>query len=109
MSVRGHAASRPRVRITARAVLVLMMLIVAGIAFVYPLRLYIAQQGKIDDLERQTQALAGENRELQREVDKLHDPAYLERLARECLGMVGKGETSFVLVPRGGESSPEPC
>ena len=96
-------------RITARAVVVLTMLVAAGIAFVYPLRLYLAQQRKVDVLESRTQQLADENRELQHQVDKLHDPAYLERLARECLGMVGKGETSFVLVPRGGQSSPKPC
>ena len=109
MSARGRAAARPRVRVSARAVVLLMMILAAGIAFVYPLRLYIAQQGRIHDLERQSQQLAGRNRELQGEVDRLHDPVYLERLARECLGMVARGETSFVLVPRGGQSSPKPC
>ena len=35
--------------------------------------------------------------ELRAEISRLHDPTELEKLARECLGMVGPGEVAFVI------------
>ena len=101
--------SRPRVRITARAAVLLVMMMLLAIALVYPARLFWQQRSQIGDLEKQTQALITENQELAGKVDKLNDPAYLERLARECLGMVKPGETAFVVVPKGGNPQPLSC
>ena len=62
-----------------------------------------------DRLERQTQLLEQQNAQLQRQVTLLHDPAYLERIARECLGMVKKGEIGFIIVPKTGAPQPATC
>jgi cell division protein FtsB len=47
-----------------------------------------------------------QNEVLNARIFQLKDPAYLERLARECLGMVAPGETAFVMVP---EQGPPPA
>ena len=39
--------------------------------------------------------------ELERRIADLNDPSTLERLARECLGMVNPGEIAFVPIPKG--------
>ena len=53
-------------------------------------------------LERQNQAL-------QDTIDRLSDATFLERMARECLGMVMPGETAFVIVPAHGKPDPPDC
>ena len=39
----------------------------------------------------------------------LHDPTYLERLARECIGMVMPGEVPFAIVTKHGNPKPARC
>jgi cell division protein FtsB len=34
----------------------------------------------------------------------MRDPAYVERFARECLGMIKPGEIPFVVVPKHGKA-----
>ena len=101
--------SRPRARITARGAVLLVVVMLLAIALVYPARLYWQQRSQIGELEKQTQALIIENQKLTGKVQKLNDPAYLERLARECLGMVKPGETAFVVVSKGGDPQPISC
>ena len=63
-----------------------------------------AQQLDLDlqDLQRTTRALRGD-------IDRLeHDPAKIERLAREQLGYVRKGETVYQLVPSPSQERPRP-
>ncbi|HXF57531.1 MAG TPA: septum formation initiator family protein [Actinomycetota bacterium] len=74
-----------------------------------PLRAYLAQRSELGQLEWEVQVLEGENRALREQVAQLHDPRYLEELARRCLGMVRPGEIAFVVVPEDGRPSPAPC
>src|SRR5687767_10104566 len=102
---RGHVTTPRR---TARAavlgVVVLFMLTLA----VAPLRGLIDQRAQLIQLERRADMLAERNAELEDHVDRLNDPIYLERVARQCLGMVRPGETAFVMVPaHGALPSPE--
>ena len=102
---RGHVTTP---RLTARAavlgVVVLFMLTLA----VAPLRGLIDQRAQLIQLERRADMLAERNAELEDHVDRLNDPIYLERVARQCLGMVRPGETAFVMVPaHGALPSPE--
>lgn len=60
---------------------------------------------QVAELEHQRRVLLAENRRLREEVRRLYDPAYVERLAREQLGMVRPGEIAVVLVP---EPTPTP-
>lgn len=99
---------RPRARVTPRAA-VLAVVVTALLVYLFvPLRTFVAQRDRLNQLERQTQILAQQKAKLEREVQLLKDPAYLERLARECLGMVKKGEIGFIVVPQGTDSPAQP-
>ncbi|MDQ7849010.1 MAG: septum formation initiator family protein [Armatimonadota bacterium] len=49
-------------------------------------------------LEGQIQTLRRENAQLREEIRRLHTPAYIERLAREQLGLVRPGEIPVILI-----------
>jgi len=85
--------------------------VVAALLFylVVPLRTYIAQRDRLEQLERQSQILQTRNADLLAEVRKLNDPAYVEQVARQCLGMVKQGEIPFIVVPRSGPAQPPAC
>jgi cell division protein FtsB len=98
-----------RVRLTPRAAVLAAIVLVLGTATVVPLRQYLAQQEQMEALERRVDALQEERDQLAREIERLRDPEYLERLARTCLGMVRPGEISFVTVPKDGKPGRDPC
>jgi cell division protein FtsB len=100
--------ARRRARLTARGTLLLA--IVAGILFlaIAPARLYLEQKAELAELERQAAALERETSALAVRAEQLRDRDYLERLARQCLGMVRPGETAFVVVPKEGAPAPPP-
>ena len=97
---------RVRPRAIALAVLVVALLTAA----VYPVRTYLGQRAQIHTLERESLILERANVRLDHRIASLHDPGELERLARECLGMVKTGEIAFVVVPKGGHAAtPSDC
>lgn len=107
--VQSPAATRARMRLTPRAAV--LVIVVAGLLFalVMPLRSYLEQRSQLAKLQRQEQVLQQQNAALQIQVHKLHDRAYLEQLARQCLGMVRPGEIGFTLAPKGGSpATPAP-
>ena len=75
---------------------------------VAPARMYLEQRAELAQMERQAAALQRENDTLAVRAHKLRDPTFLERLARQCLGMVKPGETAFVAVPKEGAPAPPP-
>lgn len=105
MTVRTEAAPRPR--LTGRAALLLVVLTVLAVVSTVPVREYLSQHSRIAELERQARTLEQQNAGLRVEMAKLYDPVELERLARECLGMVGPGEIAFITAsgPREAELS----
>ncbi|MDP8956571.1 MAG: septum formation initiator family protein [Actinomycetota bacterium] len=103
------AAVRGRIRLTSRGAVLAVIITALLLYLVVPLRTYIDQRNQLSDLQQQTALLEEQNRVLQRQVALLHDPAYLERLARECLGMVRPGEIGFVVVPKEGQALPSSC
>ncbi len=109
MTVRTQAADRPRVRPTVRGVVLAVLVTVLGVVSLGPVREYLGERARIATLERQAQMLERANAGLEAEIKRLHDPAELERLARECLGMVRPGEIAFVTVPKGGQPQPSSC
>ena len=88
------APGRPRSRTALAAGLVLILaggLVVYGGGGVLRVR---AMQQEIRQLERELGSLRTQTEKLTATIDKLrHDPAYIEKLAREDLGYVREGET----------------
>ena len=101
-------ASRRRARLTARATLLLTLVVFVLVLSIAPARMYFEQKAELARLERQSAALTRENQRLAARAEQLRDHAFLERLARQCLGMVKPGETAFVVVPEEGAPAPPP-
>lgn len=98
-----------RVRLTARASVLAVVAMIVLTLSVAPLRTLLDQRAELSQLEQQTKDLAFDNAVLEARIAELNDPVYLERLARECLGMVKPGETAFVLIPRKGPPPTPRC
>ncbi len=109
MTAGQHAISRVRPRVTTRAIVLAAVVTGLLITAVFPLRTYLAERAQVGALESRITELQRDNRRLAARIDRLQDPKYLERLARECLGMVKPGEISFVVVPRGHAPAPRAC
>ena len=88
------------------------MLVLVGallVASIYPLRTYLNQRTQIGSLKSRIDRLERLSAALDRRIARLHNPAYLQFLARECLGMVKKGEVTFVIVPKQNVPLPKDC
>ena len=100
-----RAIARPagaRVRVSTRAAVLLIVILTVLTFAITPLRALLDQRAELQRLERQSQELEQRNDALRHRITQLQEPAYLVRLARECLGMVEPGETAFVTVPEEG-------
>ena len=97
MSSGARTLERERPRLTGRAAGLLVVLMVLGLLLLVPARQYLAQRGRIAELERQATELEEQNDALRARIAALHDTAELERLARACLGMVRPGEIALVV------------
>ena len=73
-----------------------MIVTLLGVLALVPARAYLDERARVTALELQAQRLEDQNATLANAIAKLHDPAELERLARECLGMVKPGEIALV-------------
>ena len=86
--------SRRAASLLAAALLVAVTIL--AVMAIVPIGRYLDQSAAIADIERRAAELGSQNAELRAEISRLHDPTELEKLARECLGMVGPGEVAFV-------------
>jgi cell division protein FtsL len=93
----SRSLSREGPRLTGRAAALLVAITFLAILALVPARQLLDQRGRIAELERRATQLENQNATLRSEVSHLRDPAELERLARECLGMVAPGETALVV------------
>ena len=99
---------RRRARLTARAT-VLVTIVVGVLALsVAPAQMYFEQQAELARFEHEATVLQRKNDALAARAEQLRDHAFIERLARQCLGMVKPGEIAFVVVPTEGAPAPPP-
>jgi cell division protein FtsB len=103
--VSSRAETASRLRLGGRALVLGLIVILIGVASAGVVRQYLAQRAEIARLEQEIRSIEADRARLEEEVDRLHDPAYLERLARECLGMVKPGEIRFVVPDESGTQS----
>ena len=90
----------PKVPPVGWAPIVALLLVgglVAAIA-IEPTRQLLEQRERIDGMAAELEELTATNRELKDRTDRLADPDYLEREARE-VGLVRPGETAYVVMP----------
>jgi cell division protein FtsB len=108
-SIDAKPVEGPRPKLTGRAAVLVVAIVVLALLAVSPVRASIDQRERIAELERQAQILEDTNAKLRVDIAKLHDPAELERLARECLGLVKAGEIALVAAPAGAPSALSGC
>ncbi len=77
--------------------LLFLVLFVVAATAVYPLRQYVAQQGRIEQLRAKQAALQAANQRLERERARLQDPAYVDQLAKQEFQLVEPGEQPWLL------------
>ena len=83
--------------LTSRGILLFLVLFVLAATAVYPLRQYIAQQGRIERLQAKQAAFQAANQRLEQERARLKDPAYVEQLAKQDFHMARSGEQTWLL------------
>lgn len=71
-------------------------LVWSGITFVGQMDHLKAQEAQLEDLQQELATLQQQNEEYQQEVIKLHDPEYIEQLARREYFLSKPGETLFI-------------
>ena len=96
-------------RLTPRASILAFVVFVAAIFAVAPARAFLEQRAEQQQLTQQVAQLQQENDALTQRLNDLNDPVHLDRLARECLGMVKPGEIAFVPIQRGHAPTPPSC
>jgi cell division protein FtsB len=94
--------------LTPRATILIALVIGVLVLSVAPAQMYFEQRAEVARLERQAAELARANETLAARAEQLQDHGFLERLARQCLGMVKPGEVAFVVVPKEGAPAPPP-
>ena len=68
------------------------------LALTYPVREYFAQRSQLHRLEKQTAQQRARVGDLQKQLDRWNDPAYVKAQARRRLHYVMPGETGLVTV-----------
>lgn len=86
-----------RSRLTGRAAFLVLVVCSLIVALAYPMRQYVSQRGDIAEQERLTREAGQRVEELRDEKARLHDDAYVQRLAREHLHYVLPGETGYIM------------
>jgi cell division protein FtsB len=97
------------VRLSGRAAILLFAVFMLAMVSIAPTRVWLDQRARLRELEHQATELEAANTRLEERVADLRDPDTLERLARECLGMVEPGEIAIITVPRNGAPAPPAC
>jgi cell division protein FtsL len=103
MPALGRPPAADRARLTSRAAVLAVVICAIALSLAYPVREYIAQHRQLDQLQAERQVLTGQLQALQKEQQRLADPAYIEQLARNRLHMCLRGETCYVVI--GGQPS----
>ena len=97
MSQATRTIERAGPKLTGRAAGLLVGCTLLVLLALVPARQFLEQRARIADLEARTAELEQLNADLRQRIVRLNDPVELERLARECLGMVAPGEIALVV------------
>jgi cell division protein FtsB len=84
------------------AVLVLVLAVLV-ISYASSMRAYLQQRSHISDLRAQIASSESDISALEREKGRWNDAAFVEQQARERLGWVLPGETSYQVIDRNGK------
>jgi cell division protein FtsB len=111
---RSAAAGRRRSSVTSRAIALAVVILILTISYASSLRIYFTQASDIAATKQQISQSQLRIADLQTELARWNDPAYVKSEARARLGWVMPGETGYKVVgedgnplPGSGEINPE--
>ena len=103
-STGGRPAPRkPRIDITARAIIAIVVLAVVMISFANSLRVWYIQSGDLATAQSEIEQRTARVAELQSELARWDDPAYVKAQARARLGWVMPGDVGYRVVGEDGQ------
>ena len=105
MAGRRRPQPADRARFTSRAAVLAVVICAVALSLAYPVREYIAQRRQIDQLVAERQMTLEQLRSLQREQQRLNNPAYIEQLARDRLHFCMTDQTCYVIIGGPGSGS----
>ncbi|QLQ14963.1 MAG: septum formation initiator family protein [Micropruina sp.] len=82
-----------RLGLTRRALVVISMVVLLALSYANSLRIYVGQQNDLAVAQQQIRERSDRIAQLQDELRRWEDPAYVKAQARERLGWVVPGET----------------
>lgn len=88
----------PTVSLTRRALVVLSLVVVLALSYANTLRIFISQQNDLGVAAAQIRERSDQIAQLQDELDRWNDPAYVRAQARERLGWLLPGEVGYRVV-----------
>ncbi|HVM35920.1 MAG TPA: septum formation initiator family protein [Actinomycetota bacterium] len=102
--MRTSAAARPTPKRDVRSFvpqIVVFVLVVGlvGAMAIEPTRQLIEQRERIDEMASEAARIEALNAKLDRRIDRLKDPDFIEQRARAQVGLIRPGETTFVVMP----------
>ncbi len=75
------------------------LLLVAAAALAVPARSYLAQRDDISERRGALAEVTARNERLEERLDRLDEPAEIERIARRDYGLVEVGEEAYTVLP----------
>jgi len=96
-------AARPggsKPHFTGRAAILAIVICAIALSLAYPVREYIAQRRQIDQLVARRNQIDLRLKSLEQERRKLHDPVYIEQLARDRLHMCLPTQMCYEIIDR---------
>ena len=84
-----------------QVVIVLLVLGLFVALAIQPTRQLLEQRDRISDMSRDVTRLERSNSHLEKRIERLKDPDYIEQRARTQIGLVRPGETAVIVMPPG--------
>ncbi len=103
------AAGRLRESVRAHYPLLVgvVAVILAAVWLFYPIyQVRMNQEQQLASVRREYARVRAENRSLRKRIAEIKSPEYIERYAREKLGLIKPGETAYVVLPPNRSVSP---
>lgn len=94
----------PARQFSGRTVALLAVFFIAALIMAQPLQLLLEQQADITQARQQLEQEEEREQELQSQLERWEDPAYVQQQARERFNMVMPGERKYLVI--GGEEEP---
>lgn len=96
-------SERPRPKLTGRAVVFAVVLVVLVLSYASSLRAWLDQRGDLAALDAQIAERRAAVAALKEEIERWRDPAYVKAQARERFGWVLPGEVGYRVIGADGK------